>query len=49
MPRTLWSGLPDATCPETSISLGAVRSRFRPVADRDEGTGGTAALCIRVV
>ena len=30
MPRTLWSGLPDATAPGTSISLGAVRSRSRP-------------------
>ena len=28
MPRTLWPGLPDATAPGTSISLGAVRRRY---------------------
>ena len=45
MPRIPWPGLPDAAGSGTSISSGAVRSRFRPVVDK----AGAAARRIKVV
>ena len=38
MRRTPWPGLPDATAPGTSVSLGAVRRRLRTVVDQDEAS-----------
>ena len=50
MPRTLWPGLPDATAPGPSNSLGRGEESLSPPSwNRTNKADGTAALCIRVV